>query len=104
MTNNHYTDEVLIERASAAHALPGDLRRKEILLPLPLEVRPLIDAEAHTMGNYQGGRHSDNMRRAVATWKATGRFPFQERAKAHRDAENKANEGNLGRRIILPMN
>lgn len=105
MTNtDRYTDQVLREEGTAPNATPGAIKRLEILLPLPLEVRPQIDSEAWTMGNYQGGRHSDNMRRAVSTWQATGRFPFQERAKAHREAENAANKGNLGPRIILPMN
>lgn len=105
MTNtDRYTDHALEVLATATHAMPGDIRRFEILTQVPLEVRQKIDQEAWTMSNYQGGRYSDCMRRAVDTWKRTGTFPFQDRAKAHRDAENAANKGNLGPRIILPMN
>ena len=104
MTNYRFTDEALHERATAPNASRGDKVSFEYLTQVPLEVRPQIDAEAHTMQNYIGGRRSDCLALAIRTWKRTGTFPFQDRADAHRRAENAANEGNLGRRIILPMN
>lgn len=100
--NDHYSDEALTADLDAL--MPGSRRRAEILLPVPEDVRMALDGEAHTMQNYQGGRYSDCLRSAVRTWERTGGFPFQDRAAAHRAAERKANEGNLGPRKILPMN
>lgn len=110
MTNNRYTDEALHERATAPNAMPGSIAEFRILTQVPLEVREQIVSEAHTMGNYQGGRWSSCLQQAVDTYLRAPAFspdlgfPFQARAKAHRDAEAKVNEGNFGPRIILPMN
>lgn len=104
MTEYRYTDEALHERATAPNASPGAKAEFRILTQVPYEVRMLIVSEAHTMGNYQGGRWSSCLQQAVDTWKRTGGTPFCDRAAAHRNAENAANEGNLGPRIILPMN
>ena len=101
MTNNRYTDEALLARSTTA---PGPAAEYRILTQVPLEVRADIVAEAHTMGNYQGGRWSSCLDQAVSTWRKTGGFPFRARAAAHREAEKALNEGNLGPRRILPMN
>lgn len=101
MTNNRYTDQALLERSTTA---PGPAAEYRILTQVPLEVRDDIVSEAHTMGNYIGGRWSSNLEQAVATWRRTGLFIYRERAKAHREAEAKLNEGNIGPRLILPMN
>lgn len=100
--NNLYSDEALT--ADLDGLLPGTRRRAEILLPVPEDVRGALDGEAWTMQNYQGGRYSDCLRAAVATWKQGRGFPFRARAAAHREAERKANEGNFGPRKIIPMN
>lgn len=103
MTNNdRYTDEALT--SDLTDTMPGPRRRAALLLEVPFEVRSDIDWETNTMQNYIGGRGSDNMRSAISTWRRTGKFPFQDRARAHREAEKAANEGNIGPRIILPMN
>lgn len=104
MTNYRYTDEALHERATRPNAMPGPIAEFRILTQVPLEVREDIVSEAHTMGNYQGGRWSSCLDQAVATYQRGGGFPFRARAKAHRDAEAALNEGNLGPRRILPMN
>lgn len=104
MTNDRYTDEALAATIADTKALPGPRNAAPHLLRVPLEVRQEIEWEAHTMSNYQGGRYSSNIAQAVDTYLRNGTFPFRARAKAHRDAEVKANEGNLGPRIILPMN
>lgn len=101
MTNNRYTDEELLRRSTTA---PGPAAEYRILTQVPLEVRADIVSEAHTMGNYQGGRWSDCLDQAVSTWRKTGGFPFRARAARHREAEKALNEGNLGPRRILPMN
>lgn len=101
MTTNRYTDQALLERSTTA---PGPAAEYRILIQVPLEVREDIVSEAHTMGNYQGGRWSDCLSQAVSTWNRTGKFPFRARAAAHREAEARLNAGNLGPRRILPMN
>lgn len=101
MTNNRYTDEELLRRSTTA---PGPAAEYRILTQVPLEVREDIVSEAHTLGNYCGGRWSDNLSQAVSTWRRTGTFPYRARAAAHREAEKALNEGNLGPRRILPMN
>lgn len=99
---SRYSDQALT--ADLDGLLPGTRRRAEILLPVPEHARGAIDGEAYTMQNYIGGRYSDCLRSAVATWKRGDGFPFKARAAAHREAERKANEGNIGPRRILPMN
>lgn len=101
MINYRYDDQSLLERSTTA---PGPAAEYRILIRIPLEFRADIVSEAHTMGNYIGGRWSSNLEQAVDTWNRTRTFPFRARAQAHRTAENALNEGNLGRRKILPMN
>jgi hypothetical protein len=104
MTNNYFADDAIIARFNRPDPSPAAKVDHELLLPLPLEMRHALDAEAHTMQNYIGGRRSDCLRRAISTWEAGGGFPYRDRAHRHIAAENAANINNTGPRIILPMN
>lgn len=104
MTNTHYLSDDNINRRMASNPSPGDLVDFNLLLPLDFDLRVKVDAEAHTMANYIGGRRSDCIRRAIDTHARGFGFPYQGRAAAHRNQENELNKGNMGPRRILPMN
>lgn len=98
-----YTDEALrAAQATGGAAAPCHARQAEALLTVPEHVRDEMMSEAHTLMNYIGGNLSGAIYAAAAEWARSGRFPFRERAAAHREREREMS-AQVGRRVILPM-
>lgn len=85
MNSAYHTDQMLDN--AVREGFPRSIARTaDLLREFAPEVRDLIVKEADTLGNISGGRPSDNIYMAVATYKRSGEFPGREFARRERES------------------